>query len=208
VAVSTNSHARPDLPDIARRMRSGFAGASFLACGLDERWQGTRWFGGSGGSGHEIDRIELAHGENPWDDEVAQIRVKKIRPRKIAEDESHNIAMELHSFTRQQLNQFWMSTGTLPDEVRRAAFEPGVMPANPTAPWDDVQIPVDGEAITFRILAHEEFWVAQARRAGMLVGVEARAWPPDRTGLVTIEDLAAYHAGSELIAGRGRSRFA
>jgi hypothetical protein len=189
-------------------MRGSFEKAAFPGYGLDDRWQGTRWFGGSGGSGDEIDRLELAHGENPWDEEHTQIRVEKIRPRRVLDNDTQNIAVEIDLFTRQQVNKFWMSTGTLPDDVRRAAFEPGQMPREPTAAWADARIPIDGAAETFRILACDDYWVAQAHHDGMLVGIEARAWPLDHTGLVTIDDLSPYHLGSQLIAARGWSRFA
>jgi hypothetical protein len=188
-------------------MRGRFERAAFPGYGLDDRWPGTRWFGGSGSSGDEIDRLELAHGENPWDEEDAQVRVEKIRPRKVLDDQTQNIAVELDIFTRQQVNLFWMSTGTLPEEVRRAAFEPGQMPRDPTAPWVDARIPVDGAAEPFRVLACDDYWIAQACHNGMLVGIEARAWPLDQTGLVTIDDLSPYHVGSAVIAERGRSRF-
>src|SRR5215211_4430150 len=82
---ASTENRRPDtrLVELAERMRGNFEKAGFPGYGLDDRWLGTRWFGGSGGSGNRIDRLELAHGENPWDPEDAQIRVERIRPRKV-----------------------------------------------------------------------------------------------------------------------------
>jgi len=190
--------------DIAAHMQGAFADASFSPYGLDDRWQGTRWLGGTGSSDNEITRLELAHGENPWDQESSQVRVQALLPPTVSLDAATNVAVEFDSLTREQVNRFWMAPGTLPDDVRRAAFPPGRDPGDATAPWDDTEIPVDGEAVTFRKLGGERYWVAQARHAEVIIGIEAQAWSPALTGLVTIDDLAPYLAGSQLIAERGR----
>src|SRR6266536_4504246 len=102
------------MPDIAGHMQRAFVDASFSPYGLDDRWQDTRWLGGTGSSDNEITRLELAHGENPWDDEATQVRVQTLFPRTVSPDDATNIAIEFDSLTRQQLNRFWMATGTLP----------------------------------------------------------------------------------------------
>jgi len=206
-ASATDAQPRAHMPDIAGRMQRGFASASFPAYGLDDRWQGTRWFGGVGSSGDEIYRLELAHGENPWDEESTQVRVEAVLPRKVFEDDNQNIAIEVDSFTRQQVNKFWMSTGTLPDEVRRAAFATDAEAGDPTAPWEEVHLPIDGAAVGFRLLGRDDYWVAQARLSGILLGIESQAWPLEQAGLVVIDDLSPYIAGSEIIAARGRKWF-
>jgi hypothetical protein len=196
------------MPAFAAHMRGAFADASFAPYGLDDRWQGTRWLGGTGSSDNEITRLELAHGENPWDEESSQVRVQALLLRAVSLDDATNIAINFDSLTRQQVNGFWMATGTLPDDVRRAAFASGRDPGDATAPWDDSDIPVDGETVTFRRLGGERYWVAQARHAEVMIGIEAQAWSPALTGLVTIDDLAPYLAGARLIAERGRRGFA
>jgi hypothetical protein len=113
-------------------MQHGFADASFSPYGLDDRWQGTRWVGGTGSSDNEITRLELAHGENPWDEDSTQVRIQALLPRKVSPDHATNIAIEFDSLTRQQVNCFWMATGTLPEDVRRAAFQPGGEPGDAT----------------------------------------------------------------------------
>src|SRR5262249_47022451 len=46
---------KPDaLAEVRQRTRAVFADASFLPCGLDTRWVGTRWFGGSGTSNGDV----------------------------------------------------------------------------------------------------------------------------------------------------------
>jgi hypothetical protein len=188
-------------------MQPAFADA-FSPYGLDDRWHGTRWLGGTGSSDKEITRLELAHGEDPWDEQAPQVRVQTLVPRKVVPDNATSIAIELDALTREQVNRFWMATGTLPDDVRRAAFPPGRDPGDATAPCYDTDIPIDGETVTFRKLGGERYWVAHARHAEVLIGIEAQAWSSALTGLVTIDDLALYLEGSQVIADRGRRRFA
>ena len=49
----------------------------FPVYGLDGGWTGRRWFGGSGGSGDAIDRLELGHGD-PYDAEAPVLRVASL----------------------------------------------------------------------------------------------------------------------------------
>jgi hypothetical protein len=98
--------------------------------------------------------------------------------------------------THYQLEHFWQETGVLPDDVRHAAFVaegPGV---DGTAPWATVALLVDGETTPFRTLSHEHFWVAQAVRDGVVIGIQARNWNTGDTGLVTVRDTKAYADGT------------
>jgi hypothetical protein len=69
-------------------------------------------------------------------------------------------------------------------------------------------MPVDGTSVMFRYLSHESFWVAQATVEERLIGIIANGWPLEMTGLVTIHHFGEYSRGSEVIAARGRERFA
>jgi hypothetical protein len=80
--------------DVGQRMTGAFADASFSPCGLDARWQGTRWFGGSGSSDGAVTRLELAHGEDPWDEVSTQVRVEVRLPRRVVEDDEANVEIE------------------------------------------------------------------------------------------------------------------
>jgi hypothetical protein len=68
--------------------------------------------------------------ENPWDEQSTQVRVQALLPRTVYPDDATNIAIEFDSLTRGQVNRYWMATGTLPDDVRRAAFPPGRAPGD------------------------------------------------------------------------------
>jgi hypothetical protein len=195
------------LAEVRQRTRGAFADASFSPCGLDARWAGTRWFGGSGTSDGDVTRLELAHGEDPWDEASTQVRVEVRLPRPVLENDATNVEIELAGLTREQVSRFWMVTGTLDPEVRAAAFPTGAEHGEFTAPWADVEITIDGTALTFRRLGDNGYWLAQALYGRVLIGIESRAWPVASTGLVTIEDLTPYIEGSKLVAARGRRRF-
>ena len=106
---------------------------------------------------------------------------------------------------REQVSRFWLATGTLDPEVRAAAFPIGAVQGDSMAPWADAEI--DATSVAFRRLGDDRYWLAQAPRGRLIVSIESRGWPVESTGLVTIEDLALYIEGSDLIAARGRRRF-
>jgi ribosomal protein L37E len=105
-ASAPRSHERVHMADIAGRIRGAFADASFAPYGLDDRWQGTRWFGGSGSSGDKITRLELAHGENPWDETTTQVRVEARLPANVLPDDAQNMAIERSSLIRPTAEPF------------------------------------------------------------------------------------------------------
>jgi hypothetical protein len=154
-----------------------------------------------------VTSLELAHGEDPWDEASTQVRVEVRLPRRVFEDDEANVEIERADLAREHVSRFWMATGTLDPEVRAAAFPTGVVQGELMAPWADSEIPIDGASVAFRCLGDDGYWLAQAPHGRVLVGVESRGWPLESTGLVTIEDLALYIEGSDLIAGRGRRLF-
>jgi hypothetical protein len=99
------------LVDVRKRMHDAFADASFSPCGLDARWAGTRWFGGSGRADGVVTSLELAHGEDPWGEESMQVRVEVRLPRRVFEDDAANVEIERADLAREQVSRFWMTTG-------------------------------------------------------------------------------------------------
>jgi hypothetical protein len=198
----------PRLADLQRRVHESranptgaFTEASFDAYGLDERWTGLRWVGGSGRSDHVAHRLTLAHGDDPYDPTRPLVRVETRLPTVVHADPQQNLVLEHWTLTRQQVGSFWHVTGTLPPELRAAAFEPDEIPADPTGPWDPVELAIDAKPVEFRVLLHEQTWVAQGQRGNLFVGIAAQGWALDDTGLVTVgaEDLLAYERGSQQI---------
>ena len=208
VAGDTSTEDEPEvLVEARRRMSGAFAAASFSPCGLDARWKGTRWFGSNGSSNGVVTSLELAHGEGPWDEAAPQVRVEVRLPRSLSKGDEANVEIEQALLAREQVSRFWMATGALDPEVRAAAFSTGRVHGDPMAPWADAEIPIDGTAVAFRRLEGDRYWLAQASHGRLLVAIESWNWPVESTGLVTVEDLAPYIQGSEVIAARGRTRF-
>jgi len=204
----TSTEDEPEvLVEARRRMSGAFADASFSPCGLDARWKGTRWFGGNGSSNGLVTSLELAHGEGPWDEAATEVRVEVRLPRSLSKGDETNVEIERALLAREQVSRLWMATGVLDPEVRAAAFSTGGVLGESMAPWADAEIPIDETAVAFRRLGDDRYWLAQASHGRLVVAIESRAWPVESTGLVTIEDLAPYIEGSDLIAARGRRRF-
>jgi hypothetical protein len=56
-----------------------FDDAPFLPYGLDDRWTGLRWFGGSGRSDRVVTYRAHAFGDAPWDPASCAVRVETRR---------------------------------------------------------------------------------------------------------------------------------
>jgi hypothetical protein len=172
---------------MARGMRASFDEATFPCFGLDERWTGRRWYGGQGGSNGRITHLSLAHGDDPYDPSAPQVRVESRAPDEVA---------LRHFLPRDLVGYVWRMTGVLEPEVRHAAFPVDGVVGDATAPWDAVALPVDGRDVEFRVLAAEQTWAALTKIDDVIVSIEAHGWPLERTGLVTITDLAPYDDGT------------
>jgi len=173
-----------------------FVEAGFAPIGLDEQWTGLRWFGGSGTSNGVVTHLELAHGDNPFDRSEPQVRVRATM--------AVDLPFPLVRWTvaRSLLQHFWRETGVLADDVRRAAFPRETREGDPTEPWDARALRLDGEPTEFRVLASDDCWVALAATDNMVVSVQARDWPMQRTGLAKIGDLGPYVDGTIEIGRR------
>lgn len=147
-------------------MTGAFADAPFSPCGLDARWKGARWFGGFGGSDGAVTSLQLAHGDDPWDEVSTQVRVEVRLPRRVVEDDEANVEIERAGLAREQVSSLWMATGTLDPEVRAAAFPIGAVQGDSMEPWAD---------------ALEEGHVAGAAEDGSLMQLEDLPPAPARS---------------------------
>jgi hypothetical protein len=162
---------RRDQADVLRR-------TPFPIYGLDGRWTGRRWQGGSGRSDGEVDRIELGHGD-PWDDAAPLVRVETLRIRKERERMTEVSAA-------QELAEVLWHEGADHSVVR------GAFTSDPTGSWSELTLPVNGEGTSFRRLAAGPWWVALGRVQDVYVAVKARGVDDAGIGLVAVDDPGPY----------------
>jgi hypothetical protein len=148
--------------------------------------------------------LTLGHCDVPGLTDGQDIRVETCRIDIRGGESARGAQATVSTMTHSQLEQFWQETGMLPDDVRQAAFLVQGPEVDRTAPWTAVTLPVDGETLAFKVLAHEPFWVAQAVRGGVVIGVRARHWKIADTGLVTVRDTKAYADGTSTMHRRWR----
>jgi hypothetical protein len=178
-----------------------FQEAAFAFFGLDDRWVGLRWLGGHGRSNGLLHRLTLGHGDAPWDMTAARVNVQTRLPRPVHNDPETDLAIERHTLTREQVGIIWQATGDLPAELRAAAFQPGEPAADPTAPWEHIELPIDGRSCPFKLYSVHHTWVAQGQRGDALIAIDAHGWPAEPTGLLSVDQdrLRAYEDGSRQI---------
>jgi hypothetical protein len=135
----------------------------------------------------------LGHGDAPRDTTAPQIR---ILTRPVDQQTSRGALWEL---ARSQVQKFWCETGVLSDDVRRAAFPTEGSDPDPTEPWESATLRVDSANVEFRVLAHGNYWVAQAPVDDAVIGIEARSWSLSDLGLEAIEDTSEYGEARGLV---------
>jgi hypothetical protein len=198
----------PDYGEIVARMREDgyrramqtFRDASAAPFGLDDRWTGHRFLGGSGRSNGRIKKLVLAYTDQPWDPSAVHVRVETRWGDPSFGDRS--LEFEQWSLAKNQVGSLWQATGVRDDAVRRAVFpvdDSTPDPPDPTGPWATTPIPVDRNAVEFRMLGDDDYWVAQARCGDAVIGIESTAWPIASTGLVTITSSTPYEEGSRTV---------
>jgi len=177
-----------------------FGEASFQPFGLDDQWTGLRSIGGSGTSDGAISSLTLTHGD-PYDETGPLVRVTTVSHRHVHGDPAVDRAIERSLLVRQLVGFMWRTTGNIDPEVRAAAFDPGRTPPDPTAPWEPVTIPIDGDPTGGHLLEQDNAWVALTERDGLLVAIEGQRWPRASLGLRTVDPdaLQEYVQGSALI---------
>jgi hypothetical protein len=156
-----------------------FASASFAPHGLDEAWTGKRWIGGHGLSDNVVTMLELAHGDDPFDEGEPQVRV---------ETRTDEV---LHVSPRTLLQKLWHREGQIDEGLRDAAFRQKDDAAFDRA-CDHVDIAVDGTPVRFQVVSAGESWLAHAIVGDQLLSIDARHWPIERTRIVTVDDITPY----------------
>jgi hypothetical protein len=211
VAVANPNPSPADLAQARARFRvsdaramDAFARAPFRPFALDDRWSGLRFFGGHGGSGGRTTSLGLAFCEDVRDPSVPEVRVEtRVRGFDLIDDPAVAAKMDAFTLARNQVDHLWRQTGALRDDVRRSVFpRDGARTEDPTLAWEHVVLAVDDEPVEFAVLGEGAHWVAQAIVGERVVGIQARNWNLDATGLVTETDFAPYEHGAKEIRRR------
>jgi hypothetical protein len=184
--------------DIDARMLGAFTRARFRPFALDHGWSGLRRLSGHGGSADRTTGLTLAFGEDARDLTQPEIWVEtRVRGFDPVGDSARAATMDAFMLAREQVDHLWRQTGVLRDDVRQSVFpRDGAATGDPTANWERVSLAVDGDPVEFAVLTEREHWVAHAVVDERVVGIQARNWKVDTTGLVTETDFAAYIEGS------------
>lgn len=213
VAIANPNVSRADLAQAEERFREidartigAFKRAPFQPFALDGRWSGLRFFGGHGGSGDRTTSLGLAFSEDVRDLSLPELRVEtRVRNFDAIDDSAVAAKMDAFMLARNQVDLLWRQTGVLRDDVRRSVFpRDGAGAEDPTLVWDHRSLPVDDELVEFAVLSEGTHWVAQAIIGERVVGIQARNWKLEMTGLVTETDFVAYEEGAKEIRRRMR----
>jgi hypothetical protein len=186
-----------------------FAEAPFTVFGLDSSWTGLRSFGGWGTSDGITNHLSLAFGD-PSDEDAPIVRIETRAPRVIGPGRAPDPLVDRYLAASDLVGYVARATGALAPDVRAAAFpyqDPDAYGKDPTAPWDDATIAVEGLPVAAKVLhADDTTWVALLPVDDLFVGITATGWPFATTGLVAVTDFAAYTEGSAEIRERMRRR--
>ena len=174
-----------------RDMAGRFRAAPFPLYGLPASWTGPRHLGGEGsrqarGQPRVVTSLTLAHGD-PAAGHGPELRVE-VR----SDPDDPGVGPELRQALAVELR--WAAS--LEDRE-----------ADPI--WSAVPLPVDGQPVTFDLLAEGRHWVAMAELEGRVVVLQARDLAPERVELVRVTDVEPYVDGTERLeearARRGRT---
>ena len=160
-------------------MAERFRAAPFPLYGLPASWTGPRHLGGMGsrqarGQPRVVTSLTLAHGD-PAAGHGPELRVE-VR----SDPDDPGAGPELRQ--------------ALAVDLRWAAASLEDREADPI--WSAVPIPVDGQPVTFDLLAEGRHWVAMAELEGRVVVLQARDLAPEQVELVRVTDVEPYVDGT------------
>jgi hypothetical protein len=202
----------------ARRSRRALArlgAAPFPLYGLPPAWTGPRFLGGWSArrdlraGAERTTSVRLGHGDPSADrgplllvEVDADIWARPTRPDLAARlAHSRPVGPEVGSEARPVGPEVGSEARPAGPEVGGAAGPAGAGRSAAGRPGPEVggevervEIPVDGEAVGFEVLADGRRWVAQGELGDLVVTLDARDLPPGEVRLVRIADLVPYLA--------------
>jgi hypothetical protein len=168
-------------------LRQAVARCPFPVFGLDDSWSGRRWISGWGGSGDNVDHLELAHGD-VYDPDAPVVRIETRWT--TADPEGDVNTFEPHVrrvVARALVERLWHETGTYLDATS-STFQG----EDPTGQWDVLRLDVDNEPRRFSALQVGTQWVALATVGRAVLGLQVRNIPPSEMKLVSIDHPTEY----------------
>lgn len=161
-------------------MAERFRAAPFPLYGLPASWTGPRHLGGMGsrqarGQPPLVTSLTLAHGD-PAAGHGPELRVE-VR----SDPDDPGTGPELRQ--------------ALAVDLRGGPGGRSADQADP--PWSAVRLPVDGQPVTFDLLAEGRHWVALAELEGRALVLQARDLAPEQVELVRVTDVEPYVDGTE-----------
>jgi hypothetical protein len=162
------------------RSRRWVAGCDFTVYGLDARWTGTRWIGGSSRSNGILASVTLAFGD-PYDEARPIVRVTTHRP-------SPPPHFDVRTLSHSLAQHLWHE-GAPHTEAMRATFQ---RDDDPTALWDDLVLTVGGRSTAWKTLGDAQNWVAVMLLDDAAVGIRAHAIDASSLGLARVDDFGPY----------------
>jgi hypothetical protein len=194
---------RRERQELAERFRA----SPFPLYGLPASWTGPRHLGGMGsrqarGQPPLVTSLTLAHGD-PAAGHGPELRVE-VR----SDPDDPGTGPELRQALAVDLR--WAAASLEDREAEAERGGPGGRPADQADPlWSTVPLPVDGQPVTFDLLAEGRHWVAMAEVEGRALVLQARDLAPEQVELVRVTDVEPYVDGTERLeeawARRGRN---
>jgi hypothetical protein len=194
---------RRERQELAERFRA----APFPLYGLPASWTGPRHLGGMSsrqarGQPPLVTSLTLAHGDR------AAGHGPELRVEVRSDPDDPGTGPELRQALAVDLR--WAAASLEDREGEAARGGPGGRPADQAdPPWSAVPLPVDGQPVTFDLLAEGRHWVALAELEVRALVLQARDLAPEQVELVRVTDVEPYVDGTERLeearARRGRN---
>ena len=169
---------------------------------LDHRWSGLRRLSGHGGSRDRTTGLTLAFGEDGHatcnqPEMQVETTVPRLRSGRRFGHGGKDGRVHVGAGSR------WTTSGDKP-ACYGTTFDSAVLSVGRRTDrgsnrrtGNACSLAVDGDPVEFAVLTEREHWVAHAIVDETVVGIQARNWKVDTTGLVTETNFAVYLEGSK-----------
>jgi ribosomal protein S27AE len=179
---------------LERRLEQVFRDRPFAIYGLDPAWEGPRFIGEVSSGWHvgagDVGELELVHGDVSHPSGTL-VRVASS-PSSIGEPRDRR---------RELAEQLWLEIEPPPPResperfIEWEAARARDHRSRPTPDFRTIELPVDGEAISFSFMLEQNAWVALGYKEDITISITARDIGIEDVSLVTIRDVEPYIEG-------------